>query len=282
MGWYKLVFKQNQPIHVGSTKWGVVKETEIFIPGSTMWGALTNIYLQLKKNERNTNNEEDIKEIRTYFQTISNFFPSFDGKTPLQPIYQKGEFGYLDKGKFISEDKFRFYFVDTIVQTAIEPIARQAKDDSLHELDYILPKPKQNLEFFHDGLYWIGIIYINNDELIHFLKNIKNIFVGADVRYGYGELELVECKALEENEKDFWWIDDLNKNNINTKINTSSPYFIEIKENLKIKGEIFIVPEVDFRQNIPRLIEAKFFTFVGNSVETNLVAILSKGKLLLS
>lgn len=49
MKWYKLVFKQNQPIHIGSTKWGIVNKTEIFIPGWTMWGALTKTFNQYSK-----------------------------------------------------------------------------------------------------------------------------------------------------------------------------------------------------------------------------------------
>ena len=280
MGWYKLVFKQKQPIHVGSAKWGVVNETDIFIPGSTMWGALTNTYLQIK-----TNNKEEPKEIGTYFQTISNFFPSFDGKTPLQPTYQKGEFGYLYKEQFIPENKFKFYFVDTLVQTAIEPITRQAKDESLHELNYILPKPKQKLENFKNNLYWIGIIHIDNNELENFLKSIKSIFVGADVRYGYGELELIECKTLEEeNEKDFWWIDNSNSynnsNGITIKDNTPSPYFIEIEENFEIEGEVLLIPEINFRQNTPIISDVGFFASIGSKINLSTSKKLIKGKLI--
>ncbi len=281
MEWYKLVFKQNQPIHVGSAKWGVVNETDIFIPGSTMWGALTNLYLQDKKSEINTNYENKLKEIGKYFETISNFFPSFDGKTPLQPAYQKGEFGYFYKYKeeFISEDEFRFYFVDTLVQTAVEPISRKAKDESLHELDYILPKPKQKLEDLKDNLYWIGIIHIDNNELENFLKSIKSIFVGADVRYGYGELELVKCEYLKEEDKSFWWVDNTDK--IEIKTNEPIPYFIEAEDNLKIEGEVLLIPEIDFRQNTPKLTDAKFFANVGSKVKNlsqNLK--LKKGKLI--
>ncbi len=42
--WYKLVFKQIQPIHIGMGSYGVINETRIFIPGWTMWGALTKAY----------------------------------------------------------------------------------------------------------------------------------------------------------------------------------------------------------------------------------------------
>ena len=296
MGWYKLVFKQKQPIHVGSAKWGVVNETEIFIPGSTMWGALTNIYLQkintnnrkkqIKKEKTDTTNrkelEEQLKKIIEYFEKISNFFPSFDGENILQPTYQKGEFGYLlpDTNEFLSEDKFRFYFVDTLVQTAIEPISRQAKDESLHELDYILPKSKQNLKNFKDNLYWIGIIQIKNNDLENFLDDIKSesIFAGADVRYGYGELKLVNVSSLDENDKNFWWIN--NSNSIEIKTDKHSPYFIEAQDNLKIEGEVLLIPEIDFRENTPKLTDARFFSSVGSKIQSSLQNLkLKKGKL---
>ncbi len=285
MGWYKLVFKQKQPIHVGSAKWGVVKETDIFIPGSTMWGALTNTYLQAKKDEIKKIDEKEyennLKKIGEYFVKISNFFPSFDRKNVLQPTYRKGEFGYLipDTKEFLPEDKFRFYFVDTLVQTAIEPVTRQAKDESLHELDYILPKPKQKLEYFRDNLYWIGIIQINEKKLKNFLKNVKNIFVGADVRYGYGELELVSVSPLDDNDKNFWWI---NGNNIEIKMNEPSPYFIETKNKLELEGELLLIPDMDFRGGTPKLIEAKFFASIGSKIDSSTEDLeLYKGKLLL-
>ncbi|WP_051654774.1 RAMP superfamily CRISPR-associated protein [Persephonella sp. IF05-L8] len=290
MGWYKLIFKQKQPIHVGSAKWGVVNETDIFIPGSTMWGALTNTYLQAKKDEIKKIDEKEyennLKKIGEYFVKISNFFPSFDGKDVLQPTYRKGEFGYLipDKKEFLPEDKFRFYFVDTLVQTAIEPITRHAKDESLHEIDYILPKPKQNLEYFKDNLYWVGIIYIDDNKLENFLKGVKNIFIGADVRYGYGELELIECSSLEDNDKDnnksFWWIDNTDK--IKIKANEPSPYFIETKNKLELEGEVLLIPDMDFRGGTPKLIEAKFFASIGSKIKNSIENLeLSKGKLLL-
>ena len=277
MGWHKLVFKQNLPIHVGSSKWGVVNETEIFIPGQTIWGALTNTYLQRKGF-----GNESIDQINKYFQKISNFFPSFDRKSILQPTYQKGEFGYLipdlNKKEFLSEEKFRFYFVDTIVQTAIEPLSRSAKDESLHELDFILPQPKIELENFKDYLYWIGIIHINNN-LDDFLKKNLKIFIGADVRYGYGELELINIQSLDGNDKKFWWIED---NNITLKDDTNSPYYIQTFQNSKIEGEIHLIPELLFRQNVPIVIDADFYVSIGSKLKnTNTQEVwLYKGKLI--
>lgn len=275
MTWYKLIFKQNQPIHIGSTKWGVVKETDLFISGQTMWGALTNAYYQ--KNSQYDENDEN------KFKTISNFFPSFDGKNILKPSYKDGEFHLGD----FSEEEFRAYFVDTYVQTAVEPINRKAKDKSLHEIDYILPRPKrefQNIEKLsnlQNNLHWIGIVFI--DEDIDFLKEKPKIYVGSDVRYGFGELELVELgKDIDEK---FWWIEG---DKINIEQKEHSPYFIELNINSKIEfeGEVLPIVEMDFQKNTPKVNKYGFYINVGSKINSldgaPIQGKLEKGKIIFS
>ncbi|MGA1861433.1 hypothetical protein OWM07_00905 [Deferribacter thermophilus] len=264
MSWKKLIFKQNQPIHIGSGKWGVLKETDIFISGQTMWGALTNAYFQ---------KTQDYNE--TLFEKISNFFPSLDKENILAPHYKEGEFHLGD----FSEEEFKAYFVDTLIQTAVEPISRKAKDESLHEIDYILPKPKkefqsvEKLEPLKEQLYWIGIINTDNK----FLKKGLKIYIGADSRYGYGELELIYIDNLAEEEKEFWWI---NGEEIKIENGQSSPYFIEAIKNLEFKGELLLLTELDFLQNIPKVNEAKFFINVGSKIQNSEQKMnLKRGKL---
>ena len=274
MDWYKLIFKQNQPIHIGSAKWGVVKETDIFISGQTMWGALTNTYIKKIKEFNNK-----LEEVQKIFEQISNFFPSLDGENILKPSYKDGKFHLGD----FSEDEFKAYFVDTLVQTAIEPINRKAKDESLHEIDYILPKPKAEFrekiekKFNITNLHWIGIINIS-EEYKDFFKEGLKIYIGADSRYGYGELELVEIKKLNDNDKNFWWLEN---GEIEIKENQASPYFIELSKGIKFKGEILLLSELDFLQNTPVIKEANFFINVGSKIEENINKkfILKKGKL---
>ena len=130
MAWYKLVLEQEQPIHIGYKRYGVLAETRIFIPGQTIWGALTKAY-NLMKGENLDNNQK-------LFEQITCFYPSFDGNTILEPNFEKGEF-HLGK---ISEKEFRLLFVDSFTSTSILSETRTAKDESLHEIEYILPKPK--------------------------------------------------------------------------------------------------------------------------------------------
>ncbi|WP_256201195.1 RAMP superfamily CRISPR-associated protein [Thermoanaerobacter thermocopriae] len=190
MIWFKLIFKQNQPIHIGSVEWGVINETEIFIPGWTMWGALTNQFLK-------TIGVREVESAKKLFERITNFYPaiqqkienSLEDKSPvfqeLFPQYKKGNFAFgksfgndkpeqnkedNEKEKFISKDKFKFEFVDTIVSTAIEPVLRSAKDESLHEFEYILPKSKLDLEEKSiennlNQLYWVGLIGFEDEAI---------------------------------------------------------------------------------------------------------------------
>ncbi len=178
--WYKLIFEQKQPIHIGMGSYGVVNETRIFIPGWTMWGALTKAYNLQKGNDLSLNQH--------LFENISCFYPAFkngDNFEILFPGFKNGEF-YL--GKY-SEDEFRAKFVDTFMSTAINPLSNSALDESLHELNVILPGAKA--DYIEDAkekqIYWVGIVEIDDKNKIP-----KEIYIGGDVKYGLGKLILIK------------------------------------------------------------------------------------------
>jgi len=272
--WYKLIFKQNQPIHIGKSNWGVINETEIFIPGWTMWGALTNTYLRNR-------GFKDLNSAKEKFETITNFFPSFDGETILAPNYKDGEFCLGD----FSESEFRLFFIDTSLKTSVEPILRKAKDEHLYEFDYILPAPKKefkktlNDKGFKDNLFWIGLIAIEKktaeEATKNFLKKGLKIFIGGDTRYGFGELELVKLKKINEetngNEFKQWNIDKDGKFVKNGKDDNGDDkglrnYFQFFKNDLKFKGELVLLPEFNFTQNVPLVEKAEFFITPGSLI----------------
>ena len=293
MKWYKIFFKQNQPIHIGTVEWGVINETEVFIPGWTMWGALTNQFLK-------TNGFNKIDESKKIFEKITNFYPvieqkignSLELKSPvlqeLFPQYKKGDFAFKkslrndkseqnrednEKEEFINKDKFKFEFVDTIVSTAVEPVLRSAKDDSLHEFEYILPKSKidskeksgkNNL----NQLYWIGLMGFEDDiheKIKSFLETPPKIYIGGDSKYGFGELELCNVDEVKNEE-------ELKKWNLNVDgtayihINSVLKQFLNFSETVKFEGEIKLLAEFDFTQNIPRIQDAAYFINVGSKI----------------
>lgn len=189
--WYKLIFKQISPIHIGIFNYGVLSETRIFIPGWTIWGALVNKYGQHKGKE------EYFEEGKKIFESITCFYPKLEKENKvLFPEYKNGEF-YL--GDY-SENEFRAKFTDVYVSTSIQPLSLTAKDESLHEIEVILPKSKfvnENKE----NLYWIGLLGIDEDkkeEIKEFLEKNSNISVGGDSRYGLGNMKLDELVQLNE------------------------------------------------------------------------------------
>ncbi|WP_144444042.1 hypothetical protein [Desulfurobacterium indicum] len=231
---------------------------------------------------------------------ITNFFPSFDGNNILEPAYKNGEFIYKINGKYISEEQFRLYFVDADFKTSIDPLTITAKEKQLYEFEYILPKPKkeflkdvENLEF-QGQLYWIGLIKIEDKKKGEFLKNnpkifVGKIFVGGDTRYGYGLLKIIECKEAKEELKN-WHLNDEGKFEYDDK--TPLRNFFEFKSNIKFKGEIKLIPELEFTNRDPRVKDAKFYITPGSILEPEnnennnldnltLKLVLKKGKFIL-
>lgn len=211
--WFKVSFKQKQPIHIGYNKYGVINETRIFIPGQTMWGALTNAYFK-KTGKHN-------KEL---FENISCFYPVIRNKV-LSPRFEDGEFFLGD----FSEKEFRKEFVTTYLSTSINPKFLSAKDESLHEIDVILPK---------EGIEWEGYVKCDEEKL----KQIDEIYIGGDVRYGFGLMKMGEPKKeqYDQNPKKGIIIDT----NKNKKILTN---FLVYK-NQKFEGRLELLLNIDFFQ----------------------------------
>ncbi len=269
MKWYKIVFKQVQPIHIGMGSYGVINETRIFIPGWTMWGALTKTY--------NLQNGGDLSANQNLFENISCFYPCFDpeGKDVLWPNFENGEF-YL--GDY-SERKFRAKFVDTFVSTAVIPDGRAAKEESLHEINFILrgvdansckdsDKKKEN------QFYWVGVIEFKDeyyDRVKDFLTEGLEIFVGGDVKYGFGLMSLVKKEELQEKDFKRWKISKekrlanyldsrVLKNDIATlkKVNTLSTY-------LEFEGKIELIVNIKPSRGADLQIEDKRFCIMPGS-----------------
>jgi len=249
--WHKLVFLQLQPIHIGYKKHGVVNETRIFIPGWTMWGALTNAYFK-----KTGNYEENV------FEKITCFYPMIKD-TVLYPKYENGEFCLGDK----SEKEFRQEYVITNISTAINPSTLNAKDESLHETDVILPKNK---------IKWVGYIDCDENEI----KQIEEIFVGGDSRYGLGLMGLMKSEEINDEE--------LKRCMITQEDNSNS---ITLRNYLKFNGKthnftgkIELLCTFDFKKKTP-VVEEKspgFYITPGSvfSVNTFKNTKLIKGRLI--
>ena len=242
--WYEVTFKQVQPIHIGDNKHGVINETKIFIPGQTMWGALTNAYF------KQTYNYDE-----KFFENISCFYPKISNNV-LKPRYENGKF-YL--GEY-SETKFRQKFTTTFLSTAINPTTLHAKDESLHEIDVVLPNEIPQEEQFEQikEIFWIGYIKTKKEQL----EQIKEIYIGGDSRYGLGLMELIGEPKESRN---------YTQNPVKGIIKEYSPNepltnFLEFN-NQNFEGELELFAEFDFSENLPKVIDAKYCISVGSIIK---------------
>jgi hypothetical protein len=217
-----------------------------------MWGALTNAYVinnnwkdedykkdkDYKKNE--DYNKDDNKQL---FEDITCFYPQIDSEI-LKPSYKNGEF-YLGN---MSEREFRKEFVTTYLSTAINPAILNAQDESLHEIDVILPK----------DILWVGYLEIDDEKKIP-----KEIYVGGEIRYGFGKMKLKDVK-----EEDYPY--EVKKgiyqdNNIQNPLQNYLPF-----NNQTFEGELeLIVTEFDFSKNRPKVKDAKYYIKPGSQVNDN-------------
>ncbi|NLZ54522.1 MAG: hypothetical protein GX892_15535 [Thermoanaerobacteraceae bacterium] len=251
--WYKLLFKQKEPIHIGKGSYGVLSETRIFIPGWTMWGALVNKYARYIGGTK-----EDFDKSKELLETISCFFPSFEENGKVQfPSYIDGQFCLGNK----LEEDFRAKFTDTYVSTAIDPISQNAKDESLHEIGIILPKPKNAM--VDKKLYWVGLLGINNsnDDILSFLEEGLEVVVGGESRYGFGRVELIHKNEVDKEELEFWSLDT------EGRLIASKPLsnYMEYCNGALKMGEMeHVIVEANFFKAAPKIKESKICLVPGS------------------
>ena len=252
MRWYKLIFQQQQPIHIGKFEWGVVSETEIFIPGWTIWGALVNAYIiKNKKYKQNA-----IKQIQQKFEKITNFFPIIDGEEYF-PTYNNGEFVFQSKNnEKITESEFRYEYVKAEFRTAVEPLSRQAKENHLFEFEYIIPK-----------LSWVGLLGLKKDEDIEKVLP-DQIFIGGDSRYGYGLMERTSHEEILKEELSQW---NLTKDGA-LEHDSEKPLrnFMMFDPKISFEGELRLLADFNFQSQIPEIENANYFISVGSIIKETL------------
>ncbi|NSW90417.1 MAG: hypothetical protein HPY74_07030 [Firmicutes bacterium] len=247
--WLELTFIQLTPIHIGKYNYGVISESRIFIPGYTMWGALVNAY-----SLKNGATEEVYNDAEKKFEYISCFYPVFDNNIFL-PEFCKGKLYYIDHAneKRYTEAELRAKLTDTYISTAIMPITRTSKDESLHEIEVILNKSKDNKDNVKN-LNWKGVIGLSDVSYEKFLHEGLEIFVGGDVRYGLGRLRLESKKDIGENELEMWQI---NKDGYFRNIDNSIVNYIDVCGVDLLKGRIEAFIQLEYTTAIPQKIKNK-------------------------
>jgi hypothetical protein len=208
---YELEFKVKTPIHIGyGSKLGIINRTRYYIPGKTMWGAVTATLAREAMEGYEPKLYEDVGEFVREHMIFSYFYPLKD-ESVLYPNYTDNGFGFGENNEyFISKEEFERDFVTSYISTAVDKSSKTAEESSLHEFELILPdnllgylfvdldkNEDYDVSFAEIGEKKITL-RINNNPIKVF-DSIESIQIGGERNYGFGQLELQKKKIREKN-----------------------------------------------------------------------------------
>ena len=212
---YELEYKAKSGIHIGyGSQLGIVSRTRYYIPGKTIWGAVTATLSRRIMENYDAGIYKKIGEFVKHHLIFGYFYP-VKGADVLYPNYTEEGFGFGNKGggEFVmTKEEFEKEFISSYISTALDKNSMTAEEGSLHEFELISQKVKGEEVCFTGYLFMKegGINFGTNKKYI-FVKNvgketimdmgsdntslfeaITNILVGGERNYGFGWLNLNE------------------------------------------------------------------------------------------
>lgn len=253
---FELKFQAKSPIYIGyGTQIGIVNRTRYYLLGKTIWGAVTAILSRNIMERYNAKIYEKVGECVKNNLIFSYFYHIRNKKEVLYPNYTDEGLKY---GNLTSRD-FEKEFISSYVSTAIDISSRTADEGSLHEFEFISPKVNKEevcfkgylfakngiIQKFCDKYLKIledGIFIEGNNQNTSLFDLIKNLQIGGERNYGFGWLEIIKLKPINDNDEIFK----------KYKVNLKTKYHPEIKT--KNGNEIIALSHVNI-DNIENRIE---------------------------
>ena len=186
---YRIVLKLLTPLHIGKRKYRNLMETREYVPGRTLWGALT----ARVTRDYFAGDPSKYEKIGNFLNQNFRFgylWPSLDAKTPYFP-WEHDDFDYLFKFGYMGQP--------------IDYDRKSTEEGQLHEVEYIGPKTRNGSQVYFIGDLWVkkdihsengneeAKITINSRDL-----SLKDVFdslqLGGERGYGWGR---VKCEKLE-------------------------------------------------------------------------------------
>lgn len=214
MMWWEinLFYELKSPLHIGylPSKASVISPTRYYIPGKNFWGAYTKVLAEKLCGHPTPNHYSKIgkwfeKNVRfTYFYIYDE-----DSNSLLVPNYTEKGLKYGD----MSLSEFQNKFIGSFVSTAIDREKGTAKDEGLHEIEFINPKYSSNSLTKNIRIFGKMFVKKNSTEEIKDICNcddievdrcgirvngedpFRTIFVGGELNYGFGRIEKLDVTS---------------------------------------------------------------------------------------
>jgi len=197
MSWnvYKLTYQILSPLHIGYRKIGNIQSTRYYVPGRTLWGAIT---ARLTREIFTRPQPTDYQKIGNYVKKhlIMSYFFLKDHQL-YTPKYIDGQMKY---GNLMSV-QFESRFISSRSTTAIFFGNLSAEEATLHEIELIVSQAMNDSA--DRSVFLEGYLYVDQDRSaappeISLLKEsqiidwLDNIRIGADLGYGNGRVKLMD------------------------------------------------------------------------------------------
>ncbi|MHA1490939.1 MAG: RAMP superfamily CRISPR-associated protein [Promethearchaeota archaeon] len=257
---FELIYEVKSAAHIGNgSQFGISNKTRFYIPGKTMWGAITAIITRWYMTNYDPHSYKEIGEFIRENLIFSYFYPYYMDKNEkmhiLHPNYSDMGFGFgiRDNGFIMSKIEFESKFITSYISTAIDTNSKTAEDESLHEIELLNPSKFIGHIFINKEQVnnnSILKIHISNEEKVKISKDketielfelIKNVQVGGERTYGFGKLKLEKTSLSVDKLYNKYEI-NLNKKaptlNVDialSHLNFNNDYFNKLRE---IKGEL--------------------------------------------
>ena len=179
---YRIILRLLSPLHIGKRKYRNLMETREYVPGRTLWGALTARITRDYFNSRPNFYEKIGKFLHQNFR-FGYLWPSLDRENPYFP-WVHNDFDYLFKFGYIGQP--------------IETDRKATEEGQLHESEFIGPVTRDNREVYLVGDLWIkSDILVDESEKVVCLegrnvllgKVFSNLQLGGEKGYGWGRVK---------------------------------------------------------------------------------------------
>jgi hypothetical protein len=203
MAWqaYRWIWRLESPLHVGLAPAGFLNRTRLYIPARTMWGALTAALARQTASGAQPDYAGTGEKLRKQAR-FSYLYPAErtgDGQwLAWIPRYEEGQGLYWQRedGKCrLSVWQLRRRLLSTYPATAIDPVSHTAAEGTLREVEYVLPRWRDTAT----PVAFVGYVFLQNDidpyGLKYGLKELDQVWIGGEVRYGFGRLRLLQLNG---------------------------------------------------------------------------------------
>ncbi len=209
MSWtlYRWVWQLRSPLYIGHTPAGALNRTRLYIPARNMWAALTAEIARQTAGNSFPAYEDIGRELQEHVR-FTYLFPAelMNGHWHAWlPRYEedKGLLWYREDGEDEPDRHFRRRLLHTRPSTALAPGSGAAEEGTLREVECIAThwKPEQGqVHNVPSPVAFVGYGFLK-DTLPHHLesalKNVREIFIGGETRYGFGHLALLPFSGQE-------------------------------------------------------------------------------------